>query len=82
MADVFEGKPDDRQSADPAMPVSRFRPRYRALTDAEKEIHDQLKDKAEGLAQLIETIKPGRYRSLSLTALEESIMWAVKELTA
>ena len=82
MADTFEGAPDGRQTPDVNMPVSRFRPRYRALTDPEKALHDQLKYKAEELATLIETIKPGRYRSLALTALEESIMWAVKELTS
>ncbi len=82
MANVFEGKPDDRQSADAALPVSRFRPRYRALTDAEKELHDRIKVHAEALALHIEEIKPGRYRSLAITALEESIMWAVKELTS
>lgn len=82
MADVFEGKPDDRQSADVAEPVSRFRPRYRALTDEEKALHDALKAKAVELEALFEQVKPGRYRALALTSLEESIMWVVKELTA
>lgn len=52
MADVFEGKPDGRQ-ADTAIPVSRFRPRYRALTDDEKALHDALKDKAAEMAGLM-----------------------------
>lgn len=82
MADVFEGKADDRQSADVAEPVSRFRPRYRALTDEEKALHDALKAKAVELEALFEQVKPGRYRALALTSLEESIMWVVKELTA
>lgn len=82
MADVFEGKPDGRQSADVAHPVSRFRPTYRALTDDEKALHDALKAKAVELETLIETIKPGRYRSLAITDLEKAIMWAVKELTS
>lgn len=82
MADVFEGKPDARQSSDVAHPVSRFRPTYRALTDEEKALHDALKAKAVELETLVETIKAGRYRSLALTALEEAIMWAVKELTS
>ena len=43
MPNVFEGTPDARQSADVAHPVSRFRPTYRALTDAEKLLHDELK---------------------------------------
>lgn len=82
MADVFEGKPDARQSADVAHPVSRFRPTYRALTDDEKALHDALKSKAVELETLIETIKPGRYRALAITDLEKAIMWAVKELTS
>ena len=36
MTNVYEGKTDARQSDDVALPVSRFRPRYRALTDEEK----------------------------------------------
>jgi hypothetical protein len=81
MADVFEGKPDGRQ-ADTAIKVSRFRPRYRALTDDEKALHDALKDKAAELESLFEKVKPGRYNALAVTALEQSVMWIVKELTA
>lgn len=82
MPHVYEGQPDGRQSTDPNMPTSRFRPRYRALTDDEKALHDAIKSKAAELEALFEQVKPGRYRSLGLTALEESVMWTVKELTA
>lgn len=82
MADVFEGAADARQSSNVNEVVSRFRPRYRALTDAEKALHDALKSKAAELEVLFEQVKPGRYRSLGLTALEESVMWTVKELTS
>jgi hypothetical protein len=82
MTNVFDGKPDAGQSADVSMPVSRFRPRYRALTDDEKALHDAIKAKAAELESLFEQVKPGRYRSLGLTALEESVMWTVKELTS
>ena len=82
MSHVFDGPTDARQSDDVAEPVSRFRPRYRALTDAEKALHDELKAKASELEALSEQVKPGRYRSLGITALEESIMWTVKELTS
>lgn len=81
MANVFEGKTDGRQ-ADTAIPVSRFRPRYRALTDAEKALHDQIKEKAAELEALFGQVKPGRYNSLAMTSLEESVMWVVKELTS
>ena len=46
MANTFEGKPDARQSDTVDEQVSRFRPRYRALTDDEKRLHDALKSKA------------------------------------
>jgi hypothetical protein len=81
MTNVYEGKPDGRQ-ADTAITVSRFRPRYRALTDDEKALHDAIKSKADELEQLFEKVKPGRYHSLAITSLEESVMWIVKELTS
>jgi len=81
MTHVYEGKPDGRQ-ADTAIPVSRFRPRYRALTDDEKALHDQLKDKAAELEALFGKVKQGRYNSLAMTSLEQSVMWIVKELTS
>lgn len=81
MAHVFEGQPDGRQ-ADTAIAVSRFRPQYRALTDDEKALHDQLKSKAVELEELFGKVKPGRYNSLAITSLEQSIMWIVKELTS
>ena len=82
MTNVFDGKPDGRQSADVAEPVSRFRPRYRALTDAEKALHDDLKNKAAEMEALYAKVKPGRYNALAITALEQSVMWIVKELTS
>jgi hypothetical protein len=81
MVDVFEGAPDGRQSTEP-IAVSRFRPRYRPLTDDEKALHDALKNKAVELEDLFEKVKPGRYHALAITALEQAVMWIVKELTA
>lgn len=81
MANVYEGAVDGRQ-ADTAIKVSRFRPRYRALTEDEKALHDALKDKAAELEALFEKVKPGRYNALAVTALEQSVMWIVKELTS
>jgi hypothetical protein len=82
MANVYEGAPDGRQSDDVATPTSRFRPRYRALTDKEKALHDAIKAKATELEVLFEQVKPGRYKALSFTALEEAVMWNIKELTS
>jgi hypothetical protein len=81
MTNVYEGQPDGRQ-ADTAIQVSRFRPRYRALTDAEKALHDEIKTKASELEDLFGKVKPGRYNSLAITSLEQSVMWVVKELTS
>jgi hypothetical protein len=82
MSHVYEGQPDARQSEDVAEPVSRFRPRYRALTDDEKALHDEIKSKAAEMEALFDRVKAGRYRSLGFTALEEAVMWTVKELTS
>ena len=82
MADVFEGAQDARQSDDVTMPVSRFRPRYRALTDDEKALHDEIKNKAAELEALFGKVKGGRYNALAMTSLEQSVMWIVKELTS
>lgn len=81
MAHVFEGQPDGRQ-ADTAIKVSRFRPQYRALTDEEKALHDEIKGKAAELEVVFEKVKNGRYKSLAMTELETSVMWIVKELTS
>lgn len=82
MTHVYEGAPDARQSSNVAEPVSRFRPRYRALTNDEKALHDAIKSKASELEALFDQVKMGRYRSLGFTALEEAVMWTVKELTS
>ena len=81
MANIFEGPTDGRQ-AETAIEVSRFRPRYRALSDEEKAVHDDVKAAFVAVEEQIMRIKPGRYRSLAITSLEEACMWAVKELTA
>ena len=81
MAHVYENHPDGRQ-ADTATAVSRFRPKYRALTDDEKALHDEIKDKAAELKAVFSKVKTGRYSSLAMTSLEQSVMWIVKELTS
>ncbi len=79
---VFAGVPDARQSDRVDEPVSRFRPRYRALTSEEKALHDEIKAKAADLEASFEKVKAGRYKSLGMTSLEEAVMWTVKELTS
>lgn len=81
MADLYEGEADERQAQEP-ITTSRFRPRYRQLTDDEKALHDEIKGKAVELEALFGKIKGGRYSALAMTSLEQSVMWIVKELTA
>jgi hypothetical protein len=81
MTDVFKGPSDERQSNDVHHKVSRFRPTYRALTDVEKQLHDDIKAHAEFLEYLINKTPGGRYQSLALTELELTVMWAIKGLT-
>jgi hypothetical protein len=90
---IYEGQPDSRQSDDVNMRPSRFRPRYRALTEKEVALHDAIKAKAAELEALFDAIADtkgvtgspvgtGRPVSIAHTKLEESIMWAIKGLTA
>ena len=82
MNNVYEGETDERQSDNVDLKVSRFRPTYRALTDDEIKLHNEIKDKAAELERLFEKVKSGRYNSLAMTSLEQSVMWVVKELTS
>lgn len=84
MNNVYDGQPDARQSDNAEHKVSRFRPTYRALSDEEKALHDTLKNKATELENLFDQVNAdgSRYKSLAITALEESIMWIVKDLTS
>lgn len=83
MANVYDGPIDTRQASEgEVVKLSRFRPKYRALTDEEKQFHDALKTKASELEDMFNQLKPGRYSSLAMTSLEQALMWAVKELTS
>lgn len=57
MSHVYEGKPDARQGDDTVV-TSRFRPKYRALSDEEKSLHDEIKAKAVELEQAFEKVRP------------------------
>lgn len=92
MTHVYEGTPDARQSDDIAMPTSRFRPTYRALSESEKDLHDEVKTAATKLETLFGHIVAARHNAqrearpreaaLAMTKLEEAVMWAIKGLTA
>jgi hypothetical protein len=55
---------------------------YRVLTDEEKALMQQLKDDGLAFWNLIDSLGASRELSLAKTKIEESVMWAVKHLTA
>lgn len=59
-----------------------FRKAYRQLDADEAKLLDRLKDQATALHQTISEAKKSREQSLAITKLEESVMWAVKAITA
>lgn len=66
----------------PGMPGGQnvFRPVYRELSDKEKEQIEAIKVKAQELYELYGTWY-NREMSVAKTALEDSVMWAVKGIT-
>ena len=78
----LNGDVDGRQSDDVNEKVSLFRPRYRALTAEEKDLHDAIKAKADELADLIYKVKYTNNTDLAIQHLEDSEYRAVKGLTA
>lgn len=60
---------------------SRFRKRYRQLSNSEVAWNDAIKDTAAQLEILIEALGPSHYGTLAMDDLERSVMYAVKELT-
>lgn len=84
------GQADARQGSGPR-PEGTFRKRYRQLSAADIAHHDAIKDTAEALLSTItaayDAMQTGgpdvqRCRALAKTKLEESVMWAVRGLTA
>ncbi len=62
--------------------TSTFRPVYRQLSAEEKALCDEIKTKAEELEAIYTRVKSGRYTSLAMTSLEQSVMWIIKEVTS
>jgi tetratricopeptide (TPR) repeat protein len=67
--------------ADDASSTS-FRPTNRELSEYEQEIRNAIYEQAEVLEAIYQKVRPGRYRTLALTSLEESVMWVAKGLTS
>ena len=70
----FEGAEEDdaRRTA--------FGPVDRELSEGEQEVREAIYKQAEALEATYRLVQSGRYRSLALTILEESVMWILKEL--
>lgn len=81
MAHLYDEEPDSRQATE-EIKTTRFRPRYRQLTEDERGLHDEIKSKADELAVLFDRVPSGRYHALAITSLEIAVMWIVKQLTS
>lgn len=55
---------------------------YRVLSDAEKQQMLKIKDAGQALIDVINETGKSRELSLALTNAEQSVMWAVKHVTA
>lgn len=58
------------------------RHQYRVLSDAEKAQMSKIKDAGQILIDIINETGKSRELSLALTNAEQSVMWAVKHVTA
>ena len=58
------------------------RHQYRVLSDAEKAKMVKIKDAGQALIDIINETGKSRELSLALTNAEQSVMWAVKHVTA
>ena len=63
----------------PQLAITRFPP-YRALTQTEVALRDQIRANAQELEGLYGLLRGGRYHALALTTLEESVMWAGRDI--
>lgn len=59
-----------------------MRHEYRVLSDREKKVLKDLKDKGRELHDMINLIGNSRELSIARTKIEEAVMWAVKHITA
>lgn len=59
-----------------------FRTVYKQLSEEETNLLNHIKSTAEVFETWLNLAEPNRYNSLAKTALEESVMWAVKGITS
>lgn len=75
MSEFVDSKSDDRTIN------NVMRHAYRVLSEDEKNMMQEIKDKGLELHELIESVGQSRELSLAKTKTEEAVMWAVKHLT-
>jgi hypothetical protein len=75
------GAGENRMTDQTDLSKSRFRKRYRQLSDTELKLNDAIKDKAAQLEALYDLLPSARYTSIAYTELETSVMYAVKQIT-
>lgn len=63
-------------------PASRFGLEDRPLTPGQQSLLQAIRAKAAELEALFNLVNAGRCRALGLTALEEAVMWAEKEMVS
>lgn len=73
------------EATDNARTDNTLRHEYRVLTDLEKQLMDEVKDRGEALLEAIQAVSAkgsaGRECAIARTKTEEAVMWAVKGLT-
>lgn len=61
--------------------ADEFRSTYRTLTAEEQRLMLDVKDKAQGLYDVLQRCTQDRLIALAKTNLEQAVMWAVKGIT-
>ncbi len=62
--------------------TNTMRHNYRILSEKEKALLQKVKDDGLALHDLISSLGSSREISIAKTKIEESVMWAVKHITA
>ena len=78
----MEEKPFVSSASDERTANNTVRHQYRVLSDAEKAQMLKIKDAGQALIDIINETGKSRELSLALTNAEQSVMWAVKHVTA
>jgi len=78
----MEEKQNVKRASDDRTTNNAVRHQYHVLTEGEKAKMLKIKDAGEALINIINETGKSRELSLALTNAEQSVMWAVKHVTA